>query len=60
MYAIRFDEDAVAEIDRLGTAERRRVLDAIEKQLAFEPAEASRKRKLLVGLIPRWEQVRPV
>jgi hypothetical protein len=34
MFAIRLGEDAVAEIAGLRAAERRRILDAIEKQLA--------------------------
>ena len=60
MFAIRFGEDAVAEIAGLRATERRRLLDAVEKQLAHEPAEASGKRKMLSGLVPPWEQVRPV
>ncbi len=60
MFAIRLDQDAVAEIGELRASERKRVLDAIEKQLAHEPAEASRRRKMLSGLAPPWEQVRPV
>jgi mRNA-degrading endonuclease RelE of RelBE toxin-antitoxin system len=60
MFAIRFGEDAVAEIAGLRAAERRRVIDAIEKQLALEPAEASRRKKMLSGLVPPWERVRPV
>ena len=60
MFAIRFGEDAVAEIAGLRAAERRRAIDAIEKQLAREPAEATRRKKMLSGLVPPWEQVRPV
>lgn len=56
MLAIRLGEDAVAEIG-LRAAERRRLLDAIEKQLAHEPAEGSRRKKTLSGLVPPWEQV---
>jgi mRNA-degrading endonuclease RelE of RelBE toxin-antitoxin system len=60
MFAIRLGEDAVAEIAGLRAAERRRVLDTIEKQLAHEPAKGSRRKKMLSGLVPPWEQVRPV
>jgi mRNA-degrading endonuclease RelE of RelBE toxin-antitoxin system len=60
MFAVRLGEDAVAEIAGLRAAERRRVLDAIEKQLAQEPAERSRRKKMLSSLVPPWEQVRPV
>jgi mRNA-degrading endonuclease RelE of RelBE toxin-antitoxin system len=60
MFAITFGEDSVAEIDRLRAAERRRLLDAIEKQLTYEPAETTRRKKMLTGLVPPWEHVRPV
>jgi mRNA-degrading endonuclease RelE of RelBE toxin-antitoxin system len=60
VFAITFGENAVAEIDRLRAAERRRLLDAIEKQLTYEPAEPTRRKKMLTGLVPPWEQVRPV
>jgi hypothetical protein len=55
MFAITFGEDSVAEIDRLRAAERRRLLDAIEKQLTYEPAETTRRKKMLTGLVPPWE-----
>jgi hypothetical protein len=32
----------------------------IEKQLTHEPAGETGKRKMLSGLVPPWEQVRPV
>ena len=60
MFGIRLGEDAIAEIAGLRAAERRRLLDAIEKQLAYEPAKPSRRKKMLAGLVPPWEQVRPV
>jgi mRNA-degrading endonuclease RelE of RelBE toxin-antitoxin system len=60
VFTITFGEEAVAEIDRLRAAERRRLLDAIEKQLTYEPAETTRRKKMLIGLVPPWEQVRPI
>lgn len=60
MFVIRFVEEAIAEIARLRAVERSRLLDAIERHLAHEPAEPSRKRKMLISLEPPWEQVRPV
>jgi mRNA-degrading endonuclease RelE of RelBE toxin-antitoxin system len=60
VFAIRLGEDAVAEIGRLRAAERKRLLDAIERQLTHEPARASKRKKMLSGLVPPWEQVRPV
>jgi mRNA-degrading endonuclease RelE of RelBE toxin-antitoxin system len=60
MFVIRFGEEALAETERLRVVERRRLLDAVEKHLLHEPAEPSGKRKMLSGLVPPWEQVRPV
>jgi mRNA-degrading endonuclease RelE of RelBE toxin-antitoxin system len=60
VFEVRLGEDAVAEIGELRAAERRRLLGAIEKQLTYEPAEASRRKKILSGLVSPWEQVRPV
>lgn len=60
MFAIRIGDGAVAEIAELRAAERKRLLDAIEEQLIYEPVETSRKKKMLGGLVPPWEQVRPV
>jgi mRNA-degrading endonuclease RelE of RelBE toxin-antitoxin system len=60
VFTITFGEEAVAEIDRLRAAERRRLIDAIEKQLTYQPAETTRRKKMLTSLVPAWEQVRPV
>ena len=60
MFAIRFGEDAIAELAGLRAAERRRLLDAIEKQLTHAPGEETGKRKMLSGLVPPWDQIRPV
>jgi mRNA-degrading endonuclease RelE of RelBE toxin-antitoxin system len=60
MFAIRFVEEAVAEIAGLRAAERKRLFEAIEMKLAYEPAEANRGKKILSGLVAPWEQVRPV
>ena len=40
--------------------DRRRVLNAVEEKLRLEPARQDRRRKVLVGLVPPWDQVRPV
>jgi mRNA-degrading endonuclease RelE of RelBE toxin-antitoxin system len=60
MFEIRLGEVAVSEIAGLRAVERRRLLDAIDSQLTYEPAQTSRRKKMLSGLIPPWEQVRPV
>lgn len=50
----------MGDLDVLDAHVRSRVLAAIEKRLAEEPLRPSRNSKELVGLVPRWEQVRPV
>lgn len=60
MFEIRLGEVAVSEIAGLRAVERRRLLDAIDRQLTYEPAQTGRRKKMLSNLIPPWEQVRPV
>jgi mRNA-degrading endonuclease RelE of RelBE toxin-antitoxin system len=60
VYEIAFVPECVAELRALRVSERRRVVDVIERQLGWEPVSESRSRKMLVGLQPPWDQVRPV
>ncbi len=60
MYTVEFVEAAIAEITRLRAAERAQILDEIEEQLSHEPTAETRRRKLLMGLEPPWESLRPV
>ena len=60
MFEIRFAEGAVADLDAVPAFRRSAILDAIERQLATTPMVKSRSRKELVGLVPPWDQVRPV
>lgn len=60
MFAIELAAEALLELQRLRATDQRRVVDAVEKQLAHEPTKATRRRKLLIGILPPWEQVRPV
>ena len=46
-YTIEFTEDATRHLDLLTTRERAILLDAIEEQLAHQPTEPARNRKLL-------------
>ena len=48
------------EVEGLRVMERRRLLDEIDQQLRVEPGTETRRRKMLVGLTPPWDQVRPV
>jgi mRNA-degrading endonuclease RelE of RelBE toxin-antitoxin system len=60
VYAIDFVEEAIEEIRRLRATTRAQILDEIEEQLNNEPALETRRRKLLAGLEPPWESLRPV
>jgi hypothetical protein len=36
------------------------VLDAIDRQLTYQPVEETRNKKVIVGLVPPWELVAPL
>lgn len=59
-YAIFVHETAADEIEALRAYDQRRVLAAIEEQLSQQPTGATRRRKCLVGLVPRFEHVLPI
>jgi mRNA-degrading endonuclease RelE of RelBE toxin-antitoxin system len=40
--------------------DRRRILDAIERQLGYQPELPTRNRKMLHKLVPLWEAVPPI
>ena len=60
MYDIEIHEAAESELDELRPHDRNRILDEIEEQLALEPGNATRQRKVLVALEPPWDQLGPV
>jgi mRNA-degrading endonuclease RelE of RelBE toxin-antitoxin system len=60
LFAIEFAPEALLELQRLRATDQRKLIDAVEKQLAHEPGKITRRRKQLVGISPPWEQVRPV
>ncbi len=60
MFAILYDEAAEAELRALRAFEARRILDEVEVRLVEEPTTRSRRKKLLEGLGPPWDSVRPV
>ena len=59
-FNIEVAELAIAEIKRLRATVRTKIVDEIEEQLSHEPTRETRRRKLLAGLEPPWENVRPV
>jgi len=59
-YAVEYDAEALDDLDEVGRFWANRILDAIEKHLPREPARASRRKKLLEGVQPPWQQIGPV
>jgi mRNA-degrading endonuclease RelE of RelBE toxin-antitoxin system len=60
VYSVDFVEAAIGEIRRLRATTRTQMLDEIEEQLSHEPTLETHRRKLLAGLEPPWESLRPV
>ncbi|MBM3134641.1 MAG: type II toxin-antitoxin system RelE/ParE family toxin [Chloroflexi bacterium] len=60
MYEIKYAESVAADLANLPAHERARILDSIEEQLKYEPTRRTRNRKILVGLVPPWEHVKPI
>jgi mRNA-degrading endonuclease RelE of RelBE toxin-antitoxin system len=60
VFEIRFAESVEEDLRRIQVYYRNQILDAIEKQLAYEPESATRNRKLLENLTPPWETVAPI
>ena len=48
------------DLTRVRVHDRRRILDAIEIQLSYQPTVATRNRKILVDLTPAWEANPPI
>ena len=60
MYRIRFAESVAKDLRGLRAHDRKKILDAIVRQLSAEPGVATRHRKILVGLVPPFEAVPPI
>jgi mRNA-degrading endonuclease RelE of RelBE toxin-antitoxin system len=60
MFKISYAVGVADDLARLTAYRRRAILDAIEKQLQYEPNVETRHRKKLPGLVPPWEHVPPV
>lgn len=60
MFSVRFAKGAIGDLERVVPHSRGRIVDAIEASLRARPLKPSRNRKELIGLVPPWEQVRPV
>ena len=60
MYDVEIHEAAESELDELRPYDRNRILDEIEEQLMLEPANTTRRKKVLEALEPPWDQLGPV
>lgn len=60
VYTIEYAEGVAEDLTTLRAYDRQRVLDDVDKHLAHEPTRATKNRKILVGLVPPWEQVETV
>ena len=60
MYEIVFAEGVATDLASVTARQRAMILDRIEIQLSDEPTRPTRNRKVLVGLIPPWDQMEPV
>jgi mRNA-degrading endonuclease RelE of RelBE toxin-antitoxin system len=59
-FSVVYDEAAEEDLRAFRAFEARRILDEVDEQLTKAPSTRSRRRKLLEGLIPPWNSVRPV
>jgi mRNA-degrading endonuclease RelE of RelBE toxin-antitoxin system len=60
MYAIRFAAGVVGDLRVLSAYYRRQILTAIDTYLTHDATTPSKRRKLLVNLVPPWEAVPPI
>jgi mRNA-degrading endonuclease RelE of RelBE toxin-antitoxin system len=60
MFSVLYEEAAGDDLRTLRAFEVRRILDEVDSQLTREPMKATRRRKLLEGLVPPWDSARPV
>jgi mRNA-degrading endonuclease RelE of RelBE toxin-antitoxin system len=60
MFSMRFAKGAVGDLEGVVAHARARIVDSIEESLRAQPLIPNRNRKKLSGLVPPWEQVRPV
>jgi len=60
MYEIEVSEGVETDLKKIRVYDRNIVLDAVEKQLAHTPNVETKKRKMLVRLVPPFESVPPI
>jgi mRNA-degrading endonuclease RelE of RelBE toxin-antitoxin system len=60
VFGILYDEAAADDLRLLRQYDIRRIMNDVDTQLTMDPSVPSRRRKLLKGLLPPWDAVRPV
>ncbi len=60
MFFVDYASGVAQDLAGLRAFERARVLDQIEEQLAEQPTQETRNKKLLPGLKPPWDHELPV
>jgi mRNA-degrading endonuclease RelE of RelBE toxin-antitoxin system len=60
LYTIRFTDGALLELGRLSIHDRNRILDETARHLTYEPALATRRKKVIEGLKAPWDQIGPI
>jgi mRNA-degrading endonuclease RelE of RelBE toxin-antitoxin system len=57
---LEYAESVAEDLKHLRANERRQILDKIDEQLTYTPAQETRNQKVLTGLKPPWEHEEPV
>lgn len=60
MFEIRFAAGVVRDLNALRAAERRTIMDRIQRRLRYEPTRRTKHVKRLQKLVPPFEHVPPI
>jgi len=60
VFIISYAESVAEDLAAIRAFERKQLLDQIDRQLSHEPTCETRNRKIIRGLTPPWEHVKPV
>jgi mRNA-degrading endonuclease RelE of RelBE toxin-antitoxin system len=60
MFTIEYSEMVAEHLGELRAFDRKKILDQVDAQLSHQPAEQTRHKKKLEGLVPPWEHLEPV
>ncbi len=60
MFDIQLSTGVWNDLKPLPVRDQRIILDAIEEQLTHQPTTRTKKRKILLNLVPPWQNVPPI